>query len=202
MPVEEEIQTLFRTCSRERLLRSRNWLVEHEAQFLAAIARGKDVNPSRIEPILCPVRTREERDLFRFARFTSSLPFSDRVGRRLKFLIRDASLPNCPLMGIAALGSPVLDLRPRDIWVYGNLEGDRGQRHRQLGSLLELYVAVGIRPYADLLAGKLVCYCMATKEIAETYLRRYGRKDPPTTRRRLHDKCLRSQKFPVQPTGL
>lgn len=173
---KQDVQTFFGDRSKERARRYKTWLARHEAQFQTVIARGDHVDPSSIEPTLHPVTTREERELFRFARFTSSLPFSDRVGRRLRFLIRDASLPNRPLMGIAALGSPVLDLRSRDKWVFGGAPSRRRNRQRRLASLAELYVAVGLRPYSDLLAGKLICYCMATREIVDTYNRSYSRR--------------------------
>jgi Domain of unknown function (DUF4338) len=82
-----------------------------------------------------------------------------------------------PLIGIAALGSPVLDLRPRDNWLFGGKGVKRRVRQMNLGSVSELYVAVGLRPYSDLLPGKLICYCMATREIHEAYNQKYGRRD-------------------------
>jgi hypothetical protein len=171
-----QLQKLFSLRSEERARRHRQWLAQHEGTFLKAIACGEEVDPSRVKPALEVVTSQEQRVLFRFARFTSSLPFTERVGRRLKFLIRDISLPNRPLMGIAALGSPVLDLSQRDHWVFGCNSVPRHVRHRRLGIISELYVAVGLQPYTELLAGKLICYCMASRDVVETYNRRYARK--------------------------
>jgi hypothetical protein len=172
---KQEIRALLRSRSQERARTHLDWLRQHEEQFLGAVAHGTEVEPSQIRPVLQAVTVKEERDLFRFARFTSSLPFSDRVGRRMRFLIRDSSLPRMPLIGIAALGSPVLDLRPRDDWVFGSGGISRQARQRGLTGLSELYIAVGLRPYSDLLAGKLICYCMATREIHEAYNQKYVR---------------------------
>jgi Druantia protein DruA len=172
---KEELQAIFIRRSRERARRHRDWLAQRESLFLRAIALGRQVDPDRVQPVLHIVTSQEQRDLFRFARFTSSIPFTDRVGRRIRFLIRDASLPNQPLMGIAALGSPVLDLGPRDAWIFGQNTVPRERRQQRLGCLSELYVAVGLRPYSELLAGKLICYCVATREVVEAYNAKYAR---------------------------
>ena len=53
-------------------------------------------------------------DVWRYARHFWSIPYQSTPGRNLFYLIRDAALPDRPLIGIAALGNPVLGLAKRD----------------------------------------------------------------------------------------
>lgn len=170
---KQDLQQILRRRSRERARRHREWLRLHEPLFLDCLARGENVNPLTIRPILEQVRTAEDKALFRYARFSSSLPFSDRVGRRVRFLVRDASVANSPIMGIAALGSPILDLGPRDTQIFDG-QCPRRTKHQALRRIAELYVAVGLQPYSQLLAGKLICYCMASLDVVQIYNRKYA----------------------------
>ena len=53
-------------------------------------------------------------DVWRYARHFWSIPYQSTPGRNLFYLVRDAALPERPLIGIAALGNPVLGLAKRD----------------------------------------------------------------------------------------
>ncbi len=53
-------------------------------------------------------------DVWRYARHFWSIPYQSTPGRNLFYLVRDAGLPAHPLIGIAALGNPVLGLAKRD----------------------------------------------------------------------------------------
>ena len=53
-------------------------------------------------------------DVWRYARHFWSIPYQSTPGRNLFYLVRDAALPQRPLIGIAALGNPVLGLAKRD----------------------------------------------------------------------------------------
>jgi hypothetical protein len=53
-------------------------------------------------------------DIWRYFRFTWSLPYNTSPGRNLYFLIRDAGQPYHPVMGITALGNSVMQLTCRD----------------------------------------------------------------------------------------
>ena len=53
-------------------------------------------------------------DIWRYARHFWSIPYQSTPGRNLFYLVRDAALPERPLIGIAALGNPVLGLAKRD----------------------------------------------------------------------------------------
>jgi hypothetical protein len=53
-------------------------------------------------------------DIWRYARHFWSIPYQSTPGRNLFYIVRDAALPERPLIGIAALGNPVLGLAKRD----------------------------------------------------------------------------------------
>jgi hypothetical protein len=53
-------------------------------------------------------------DVWRYARHFWSIPYQSTPGRNLFYLVRDGALPERPLIGIAALGNPILGLAKRD----------------------------------------------------------------------------------------
>ena len=53
-------------------------------------------------------------DIWRYARHFWSIPYQSTPGRNLFYLLRDGAMPTRPLIGIAALGNPVLGLAKRD----------------------------------------------------------------------------------------
>ncbi|WHY20109.1 DUF4338 domain-containing protein [Paenibacillus sp. G2S3] len=53
-------------------------------------------------------------DIWRYFRYTWSIPYKSTPGRNLFYIIRDAAQPDHPVMGIAALGNCVLQLTHRD----------------------------------------------------------------------------------------
>ena len=53
-------------------------------------------------------------DIWRYARHYWSIPYQSTPGRNMFYLIRDAAVDDRPLVGIAALGNPVLGLAQRD----------------------------------------------------------------------------------------
>ena len=53
-------------------------------------------------------------DVWRYARHYWSIPYQSTPGRNIFYLVRDAGLADRPLIGIAALGNPVLGLAKRD----------------------------------------------------------------------------------------
>jgi hypothetical protein len=54
------------------------------------------------------------RDVWRYCRYSWSLPYNSQPGRRLHFLVRDAARPGHPIMGIAALGNSMVQITSRD----------------------------------------------------------------------------------------
>lgn len=56
-------------------------------------------------------------DIWRYFRHTWTTPYHSLPGRSLQVLVRDAAAPNHPVIGIAALGSPTLQIRCREDWI-------------------------------------------------------------------------------------
>jgi hypothetical protein len=56
-------------------------------------------------------------DIWRYFRHSWSLEYRSVPGRQLAFLVRNASRPDRPIMGIAMLASPVVRMRVRDSWI-------------------------------------------------------------------------------------
>ncbi len=53
-------------------------------------------------------------DIWRYVRYTWAIPYNSTPGRNMFYLIRDASRPFHPIIGIAALGSSLVQLSARD----------------------------------------------------------------------------------------
>lgn len=153
-----------------------NWILKNEEFALKHFADGKDIVPQMIEPVLEECKTEEQMALWRYARYTGSIPYSEYVGRRLRFLIRDRSLPNRPVMGIAALGSSIMQLKDRDEWIGWYDIEKRNIKQEKIAAMMDLYVSIPIPPYSYLLAGKLICYMMLSNEIRRAYKRKYANK--------------------------
>lgn len=100
----------------ERLLQGVRRLPAEEA-----IARLKEVVDPVIEPCdsdtKCSSTGLNLIDIWRYFRHSWSLEYRSVPGRQLAFLIRNASRPDRPVMGIAMLASPVVRMRVRDSWI-------------------------------------------------------------------------------------
>lgn len=83
-------------------------------------------------------------DIWRYARHFWSIPYQSTPGRNLFYLVRDSALPERPLIGIAALGNPVLGMAKRDDhfgWSSNGLERrlpdlDEPRRRELVGHLV------------------------------------------------------------------
>jgi hypothetical protein len=56
-------------------------------------------------------------DIWRYFRHTWSNQYVSVPGRSMMFLVRDAATENHPVIGIAALSSPIVQIRERDEWI-------------------------------------------------------------------------------------
>jgi hypothetical protein len=90
-------------------------------------------------------------DIWRYARHYWSIPYQSTPGRNMFYLIRDAALPSRPLIGIAALGNPVLGLSQRDRFygwsaqgIHDRLKDLSPQRRREIAAHLYEVVARGL----------------------------------------------------------
>ena len=143
------------------------WLWDHEAGLLSQFADGKDIDPAAIDPVLVPVRTKQDADLFRYAAFTWSVPVSSGYGRRSRFLVRDRQ--NGKLMAIFALGDPVIAQSARDAMIGWTTE----QRNERLYSVYDAFVLGAVEPYRQLIAGKLVALLSLSNETREFLTQKY-----------------------------
>ena len=64
-------------------------------------------------------------DIWRYCRHTWSLPYHSQPGRRMFYLVRDRARPRHPIIGIAALGSAVVQISLRDRAVGWDLKALR-----------------------------------------------------------------------------
>jgi len=147
------------------------------------IADGKDILGSEIYPEIEVCNSSEQHSLFRILRFYWSSPYSDYVGRRLKFIIRDAALPQKPVIGIIALGSPIIHIPERDDWIGWDIK----TRSENIIYTMDAYVLGAIPPYNYLLGGKLLSYILASNEIREIYSKKYRNQITLIKKRKVND---------------
>jgi hypothetical protein len=145
------------------------FVLRYGRHLLQHFAEGSDVQPNRIDPVLCPIsKEGEDAALFRFATLLWSVPVSRGYGRRMRYLVRDRS--NGKLIGLFALADPVFNLRARDEWIGWSVD-DRRQR---LVNVMDAHVVGAVPPYSDLLGGKLVASLMTAREVCQEFVHRYG----------------------------
>lgn len=154
----------------ERLQSEAAFIGERSDSLLPHFAEGVEVVPDQIAPRLEAIRAgTTESDLFRLASLTWSVPVSRGYGRRIRFLIWDDS--NQKLMGIAAIGDPVFNLKVRD----GLVGWTADERRERLVNVMDAYVLGALPPYNQLLCGKLIACLLRTQEMKEHFAQRYRR---------------------------
>jgi hypothetical protein len=95
------------------------------------LSRIRDLGPEAIQPELELIEpgVRDPgtglllQDIWRYARHFWSIPYQSTPGRNMFYLVRDGADEGRPLIGIAALGNPVLGLAQRDDYAGWNLSG-------------------------------------------------------------------------------
>lgn len=166
---KDVIRSLHSSQRADRLAQSRDFIKAHSADLLKHFATGKDIDPSKIQPVLERVRAgTEESDLFRLASLTWSVPVSNGFGRRIRYLVRDKQ--NDKIIGLIAIGDPVFNLSVRDKLIGWDSKA-RGER---LVNLMDAYVLGAIAPYNALLGGKLVACMLRTRDVYDDFQKEYG----------------------------
>ena len=163
----------------EIIVKHRKWIDKNIDFARNNLAKGIDVLISEIDPIIEVCETEKQHRLFRILRYYWSSPYSEYVGRRIKLIIRDRALPNRPIIGIAALGSPIIHIPERDDFIGW----DKNTRTKNLIYTLDAYVIGALPPYNNLLGGKLISYILASNEIREIYRKKYQGKVTLTEKR-------------------
>jgi hypothetical protein len=153
----------------EIIIKHRKWIDKNIEFARKNLAKGIDVLNSEINPIIEVCETEKQHRLFRIFRYYWSSPYSEYVGRRIKLIIRDRALPNKPVIGIAALGSPIIHIPERDDFIGW----DKETRTKNLIYTLDAYVIGALPPYNYLLGGKLISYILASNEVREIYRKKY-----------------------------
>lgn len=168
---KEGLRAMHRLHRAEHLSDEGLFLKNATPRLLQYFAEGKEVVPSRISPrIQCVESGTMESDLFRLASLTWSVPVSQGYGRRMRFLVWDNS--NGKLMGLIALGDPVFNLRVRDQMIGWNVS----QREQRLVNLMDAYVLGALPPYSQLLSGKLIACLTRSREIRDSFSKKYGKR--------------------------
>lgn len=101
----------------------------------------------------CPYTGLRLGDIWRYFRHTWSNQYTSTPGRTLLLLVRDRAAPFHPVIGIAALGSSIVQIKERDDWIgwqSGPLLADLAERpslamarwvvHRLEAAMEELYI--------------------------------------------------------------
>lgn len=153
---------------KQHLQDAASFIDANEEDLLQYFANGNDVDPLRIEPVVSPVLTQHDTNLWKYASLTWSVPVSQGYGRRTKFLVRDRS--NNKLIAIFALGDPVIGLQPRDQEIGWTKE----QRHKRLYNVYDAFVLGAVEPYRQLLAGKLVALLATSNEVRAFLAKKYS----------------------------
>ena len=165
---KDSVRKAHLTQRSQLLIESEEFISANEEVLLEQFAAGSEIDPSKIDPFVVPVRTPFDSNLFRYASLQWSVPVSAGYGRRNKFLVKDRQ--NGKLIGIFALGDPVINLGPRDQTI-GWTADDR--KHR-LYNVLDAFVLGAVGPYRELLGGKLVALAAISNETREFIFNKYN----------------------------
>jgi len=183
----KEAQREMLLCRKqESLERAKPWLVANEDRLLRYFADGAEIDPNAITPEIEFCETQLQHDLFRYARLHWSMPYSDYVGRRYRILVRDSSLVQRPIIGIAALGSALWALKPRDDEIGWNRE----TREDRLPFVMDVFVLGAMPPYNHILGGKLVALLVSSNQVREYHRSRYANRPTVIRKRVVNDLVL------------
>ena len=170
---KENIRKAFSEKRLRQLLKLKDFIHNYEDYVLANYIDGYRIRLDKIEPKLEQVRTEEQKIIFKYCRLLSSYPYSQNVGRKLEFIIRDLNPKNMPIMGILSLGSAVRNLKVRDDWIGWTGRENLEVKKKFLGNIMDLYIAIGIPPYSKLLSGKLIALISLTNEVRKFFSQKY-----------------------------
>lgn len=166
----KEIIRQSMSVKRDEIIRINKLWIDKYIDFARTnLANGYEALNSEIKPFIEVCETAKQHRLFRILRYYWSSPYSEYVGRRMRLIIRDRALPNKPVVGIAALGSPIIHIPERDDFIGW----DKETRTKNLIYAMDAYVIGALPPYNHLLGGKLISYILASNEVRRIYKRKY-----------------------------
>lgn len=133
------------------------------------IAGSGDIRLEDIDPRLVQVKPNSQEALvFKAATLYWSVPVSEGFGRRMRFLVRDAS--NQRVIGVIGLTDPVFNMGPRDNWIGWSSD----MRKEKLVHVMDAFVLGALPPYNQVLGGKLVALLACSREIVRHFKSKYG----------------------------
>ncbi|MDX2282576.1 MAG: DUF4338 domain-containing protein [Bacteroidia bacterium] len=153
----------------ETIQNHQDWIRKYTFVAKRNLAYGEEALGSAIRPVIEVCEKPAQHRLFRILRYYWSSPYSDYVGRRIKLIIRDGALPQQPVIGIAALGSPIIHIPERDSFIGWDVK----TRTENLIYAMDAYVIGALPPYNELLGGKLVSLILASNEVRSIYRDKY-----------------------------
>lgn len=181
LPVESDEKDYYRRLhenSRAEAIKAHKpWIERQWPQLRSVFADPRNLQAERVKPRLVLATTQRDRDIFRLAQLTWSLPFSAGYGRRMNYLIWDEE--HDALMGVLGLQSPPLALPARDRR-YPMAYEDKPVLVNQM---MDGYVVGALPPYADLLGGKLAVLAAASSDVRLDYEQRYSERETRIKRR-------------------
>lgn len=149
------------------LFKRRKWIKWAVWKYRRYFIHGDQVKPYKIDPVLIEATEEWHHDLFRLARLSWSLPYSQGFGRRMRFLVFD-DFTEC-LIGLIGLQSPPIDLAARDnLFRY-----PKGKKTQLVNQTLDIYTLGAIPPYSYLLGGKLTALLASSTEVRLSYKYKY-----------------------------
>lgn len=167
---KETIRQLHLKSRKHILNKDKTWILKKENKVFNFFADGKDIDFENISPKLMRVESTWQSDLFRYATYLWSIPVSRGFGRNIRYLVFDEN--NGKLIGIFALGDPVISLKSRDEFIGWN----RMQKENRLWHVMDAYVLGAIPPYNHLLGGKLIASLVTSKEVRQDFKNKYDGK--------------------------
>lgn len=167
---KEQLRALHSDAAESLRQRSRRTLARHEDQFITCLARGREIVPERIAPVLVPVVDRRgfEGLLWRWCSLHWSIPVSSGYGRRMRFLVVDRGHGD-KVIGLIGLADPVFALGCRD----SAIGWSREWRKERLFSVMDAFVLGAVPPYNALCGGKLVALLATSSEVRDAFSDRY-----------------------------
>jgi hypothetical protein len=167
---EQGYRKIYQQIRLEVLKKHQKWLHKYWPKYQNVFAQPREVQPDLINPRLELISNQTQKDIFRLARLTWSIPYSSGYGRRLRYLVWDGT--NEKLIGILGLQSPPLSLPARDRTYNIPYEN----KTELINQTMDAYTLGALPPYSDLLAGKLLVLAAASQDIRKDYERKYAEK--------------------------
>ena len=168
MESKESIRKLHYYACKDKYLKSKKFLKKNENELIQFFAEGCEIDIDNFKATIQVVEPETvENNLFRYATLLWSVPVSQGFGRRVRFLVWDENIGK--LVGLFAVGDPVLNLTARDDWVGW----DYVAKMERLYNVMDIFVLGSVPPYNRLLGGKLTALAATSNEVREYIKNRY-----------------------------